>query len=59
MDGQSYNVTSQGQGTYNTIAGSAGLASFLGLNAGNFLGGNGCNGGGSILGGNNNCGQSS
>lgn len=39
MDGQSYNVTGQGQGTYNTVAASAGLASFLGLNAGNILGG--------------------
>lgn len=37
-DGQSYNVTGQGQGVYNSIAGSAGLASFLGINAGNLLG---------------------
>lgn len=29
MDGQNYNVTGQGQGTYNTIAGSAGLLAFL------------------------------
>lgn len=39
------NVTGQGQGNYNTVAGSLGLASFLGLNAGNVLGGwnrNGC-----------------
>lgn len=46
-DGQSYNVTGQGQGVYNSIAGSAGLASFLGINAGNLLGnwgwGNNCN----------------
>lgn len=39
MDGQEYNVTSQGQGAYNTVAGSLGIASFLGLNAGNVLGG--------------------
>lgn len=42
-DGMSYNVTGQGQGTYNTVAASAGLASFLGLNAGNILGGWGRN----------------
>ena len=42
-DGESHNVTSQGQGTYNTIGASAGIASFLGLNAGNVLGGWGCN----------------
>lgn len=55
MDGQSYNVTGQGQGNTNTVLGALGAASFLGLNAGNFLGGgcgnrgawgwNGCNGG--------------
>lgn len=46
-DGHEYNVTGQGQGTYNTVAGSAGLASFFGLNAGNLLGGlwGGCNNG--------------
>jgi hypothetical protein len=33
-----------GQVTYNSVAGSLGLASFLGLNAGNILG-NGCGGG--------------
>ena len=38
-DGDSHNVTSQGQGTYNTIGASAGIASFLGLNAGNMFGG--------------------
>ena len=38
-------VPNQGQVTYNTVAGSAGLASFLGFNAGNLFGG-GCNGGG-------------
>ena len=47
MDGQEHNVTGQGQGTYNTVAGSAGLASFFGLNAGNILGNWGNN--------NNNC----
>lgn len=31
----SHSVTGQNQGTYNTIAGSLGLASFLGLNAAN------------------------
>lgn len=39
MDGQSYNVTGQGQGTYNTVGASLGIASFLGLNGGNILGG--------------------
>ena len=39
-------VPSQGQVTYNTVAGSAGLASFLGLNAGNILGRGGLFGGG-------------
>ena len=34
--GEEYHVTGQGQGTYNTVAGSAGLASFLGFNAGHF-----------------------
>lgn len=45
-DGHDYNVTGQGQGTYNTVGASAGIASFLGLNAGNLLGGlgNGWNG---------------
>ena len=41
--GESYSVTGQGQGTYNTVAGSAGLAAFLGLNAGNILNGTGNN----------------
>jgi hypothetical protein len=46
-DGHDYNVTGQGQGTYNTVAGSAGLASFLGLDAKTILNGwngnrNGC-----------------
>lgn len=45
-------VTGLGQGTYNTIAGSLGLASFLGL------GGNNCNGGGLAgLFGGNRCGN--
>ena len=39
MNGENYSVTGQGQGNYNTVAGSLGLASFLGLNAGNVLGG--------------------
>ena len=39
MNGENYSVTGQGQGAYNTVAGSLGLASFLGLNAGNVLGG--------------------
>lgn len=39
MNGENHNVTSQGQGNYNTIGASAGIASFLGLNAGNLLGG--------------------
>ena len=38
-DGHEYNVTGQGQGNYNTVGASAGIASFLGLNAGNLLGG--------------------
>ena len=39
MSGEEYNVTGQGQGNYNTVGASAGIASFLGLNAGNLLGG--------------------
>ena len=39
MNGENYSVTGQGQGNYNTVAGSLGIASFLGLNAGNVLGG--------------------
>lgn len=38
-DGYDVKVPSQGQVDYNTVAGSAGLASFFGLNAGNLLGG--------------------
>ena len=38
-DGYDVKVPHQGQVTYNTVAGSAGLASFLGINAGNLLNG--------------------
>ena len=41
MDGQEHNVTGQGQGNYNTVGASAGIASFFGLNAGNILGNGG------------------
>ena len=51
MDGSEVKIPSQGQVTYNSVAGSAGLAAFLGLNAGNILG-NGCGGG--LFGGNRN-----
>jgi hypothetical protein len=44
-EGYDVKVPNQGQVTYNTVAGSAGLASFLGFNAQNLFGG-GCNGGG-------------
>lgn len=40
-DGQSYNVTGQGQGTFNSVGSAAGIASFLGLNAANLFGGMG------------------
>ena len=43
-EGYDVKVPNQGQVTYNTVAGSAGLAAFLGLNANNILG-NGCGGG--------------
>lgn len=39
MDGQEYHVTGQGQGNLNSVLGGLGTASFLGLNAGNILGG--------------------
>lgn len=39
MNGENHSVTSQAQGNLNTTFGSLGLASFLGLNAGNLLGG--------------------
>lgn len=35
--GEEYHVTGQGQGNYNTVGASAGIASFLGLNAGSFF----------------------
>lgn len=38
-EGYDVKIPNMGQVTYNTVAGSAGLASFLGLNAGNILGG--------------------
>ena len=44
-DGYDVKVPSQGEVTYGTVAGSLGIASFLGLNAGNLLGG-GCGNGG-------------
>lgn len=53
-DGMEVKVPSQGQVTYNSVAGSAGLAAFLGLNAGNILGGGGIFGG-MNRGGNGNC----
>jgi hypothetical protein len=54
-EGYDVKVPNQGQVTYNTVAGSAGLAAFLGLNANNILGG--CGGG--LFGGNRgNCGCS-
>ena len=55
-EGYDVKVPNQGQVTYNTVAGSAGLAAFLGLNAGNILG-NGCGGGlfGMNRNGNGNC----
>ena len=40
-DGYDVKVPSQGQSTYNSVAGSLGIASFLGLNANNILGSNG------------------
>ena len=59
-DGYDIKVPSKGATDYAVVGGSLGIASFLGLNAGNLLGG-GCNGGG-LLGGwgnrNGNCGCS-
>lgn len=43
-DGHEYDVTGSGQGAYNSVGASAGIASFLGLNANNILGGFGRNG---------------
>lgn len=48
MNGEQHNVVSQGQGNYNTVGASAGIASFLGLNAGNILGGWGNRAGGQV-----------
>lgn len=46
-DGYEHHVTGQGQGNYNTVGASLGIASFLGINANGILGGlgrnNGCN----------------
>lgn len=39
MDGSTYHVGSQAQSNTNTVLGALGAASFLGLNAGNILGG--------------------
>lgn len=39
MNGENHSVTGMGQGNYNTVAGSLGLASFLGINAGNLFSG--------------------
>ena len=44
-DGYEVKVPSQGQVNYNSVGASAGIASFLGINAGNILGGNGLFGG--------------
>lgn len=44
-DGYEVKVPSQGQVNYNSVGASAGIASFLGFNAGNILGGNGLFGG--------------
>lgn len=57
INGESHNVTSQGQGNYNTVGASAGIASFLGLNAGNILGGWGLNNGWNRNSCSNNCGD--
>ena len=55
-DGYEVKVPSQGEVSYGTVGASLGIASFLGLNAGNILG-NGCGGGLFNWGrnGNNNC----
>jgi hypothetical protein len=39
MNGENHSVTGMGQGNYNTVGASLGIASFLGINAGNLLGG--------------------
>lgn len=46
VDGYEHNVTGQGQGTYNSVGASLGIASFLGINANGLLGGLGRNNGG-------------
>lgn len=38
MDGTSHNVTSQGQGNFNTVGAAAGIASLLGIDLGSILG---------------------
>lgn len=38
-DGHDYHVVGQSQGNFNTVGAAAGIASFLGLNGGNILGG--------------------
>ena len=43
-DGHEYDVTGGGQGVYNTVAGSLGLASFFGFNSGNVFNGMNRNG---------------
>ena len=45
-DGYEHSVTGQGQGNYNTVGASLGIASFLGINANGLLGGLGRNNGG-------------
>ena len=39
MNGESHNVTSQGQGNFNTVGAAAGIASLLGIDLGTLLGG--------------------
>ena len=55
-EGYDVHIPNQGQVTYNTVAGSAGLASFLGFNAPNLLGGM-MNGFGNYGWGNRGCGN--
>ena len=45
-DGYEHSVTGQGQGNYNSVGASLGIASFLGINANGLLGGIGRNNGG-------------
>ena len=54
-DGYEVKVPSKGATDYAVVGGSLGIASFLGLNAGNILGGNGILGGGWNRNGNCNC----